>query len=110
MDLVAVNKDQQSHTHRQHHCGDPELNIRQNGPQHVRPAAPLATHTDLRLFLRLTLPFTKNYVIDRNVLLSSKTAQLSYRPSRLEIFFLEGIAWRRKVVDFSGNVSHEKVA
>jgi hypothetical protein len=31
-ELVAVNEDQQTHAHNQDNGGDPELNVRQDGP------------------------------------------------------------------------------
>jgi hypothetical protein len=75
MNLVAMNKDQQTHADRQHHGGNPELNVSQNGPQHVTAATTFALHADPRLVPEITLPFTKIYVIGRTVPLSRKTAQ-----------------------------------
>jgi hypothetical protein len=39
VELLAVNKDQQTHSHHQYHGWDPELNVRQDGPQCFRAAS-----------------------------------------------------------------------
>jgi hypothetical protein len=43
-ELVAVNKDQQSHSHRQNNRRDPELNVRQDSAEGFRPAGALLVH------------------------------------------------------------------
>jgi len=48
-DLLAVNEDQQSYSQDQDDCGDPELNIRQDGPHCACPATAFITHSHLLL-------------------------------------------------------------
>jgi hypothetical protein len=54
-ELVAVNKDQQAHSHYQHHSRDPELNIRQDGAQCFRPASWLLVHGHPLFNLRINV-------------------------------------------------------
>jgi hypothetical protein len=46
-ELLAVNKDQQHYSDNQDNGGNPELNIRQDGPQCVRPAIAFILHGHL---------------------------------------------------------------
>jgi hypothetical protein len=39
-----VNEDQQTHAHNQDNGGDPELNVRQDGPKGVLPATVFIMH------------------------------------------------------------------
>jgi hypothetical protein len=53
-ELVAVNKDQQTYSHYQYNGGDPELNVRQDGPQCFRSATTFLVHGHPLLTLGLT--------------------------------------------------------